>query len=266
MFSLRRWWDRNALRAALIVLALGSAWGIRQTNGALVNETYQVLTRPFHTQPAADKQIENAYVLELQERVVELESQNQKLRELVDYEKDVKLKKTTSAAIIARSADHWWQQITVNKGTQANVKVGDVATGPGGLVGRVTAVTPHTARILLLSDATSQIGVKVSRSRSAGYIQGQAGVQATMKFFDKAPDVKPGDVIVTSAFSRLFPPGIPIGRVASIDLGISPAPEAAIQLSVPISRLEWVVIHPYKPKLDVNADPAEIVTEDDDNF
>ncbi|MGB3292703.1 MAG: rod shape-determining protein MreC [Phormidesmis sp.] len=263
MFSLRRWWDRNALRAVLIVLAVGSAWGIRQTDGALINETYQGLTRPFHTKPAVDQQIENAYVLELQERVVELENQNQKLRELIDYEEGSKLEKTTSAAIIGRSADHWWQQITVNKGTQANVKVGDIATGPGGLVGRVTVVTPHTARILLLSDPTSQIGVKVSRSRSTGYIQGQSGVQATMKFFDKAPDVKPGDVIVTSSFSQLFPSGVPIGRVASIDLGISPAPEAAIQLSVPISKLEWVVIHPYTPTLDVNADPAKIITEDD---
>lgn len=245
------------------MLAVGSAWGIRQTNGALINETYQVLTRPFHTQPTADEQIEKAYVLELQERVVELESQNQKLRELTDYQTGSKLEKTTAAAIIGRSADHWWQQLTVNKGTRANVKVGDMATGPGGLVGRVTAVTPHTARILLLSDPTSQIGGKVSRSRSAGYIQGQSGVQATMKFFDKAPDVKPGDVIVTSSFSQLFPSGVPIGRVASIDLGISPAPEAAIQLSVPIGSLEWVVIHPYTPKLDANADPAQIVPEDD---
>ena len=263
MFSLRRWWDRNALKAVLIVLAVGSAWGIRQTNGAFINETYQALTRPFHTEPTADEQIESAYMLELQERVIELESQNQQLRQLIDYQADSPLEKTTSAAIIGRSADHWWQQLTVNKGTRANVKVGDMVTGPGGLVGRVTAVTPHTARILLLSDPTSQVGAKVSRSRSAGYIQGQSGVQATMKFFDKAPDVNPGDVIVTSSFSQLFPAGVPIGRVASIDLDISPAPEAAIQLSVPISQLEWVVIHPYTPTLDVNAAPAEIVTDDE---
>ena len=245
------------------MLALGSAWGVRQTDGALINETYQVLTRPFHADPAADEQIENAYMLELQERVVELESQNQKLRELIDYQEDSKLEKTTAAAIIGRSADHWWQQLTINKGAQAGVKVGDMVTGPGGLAGRVTAVTPHTARVLLLSDPTSQVGAKVSRSRSAGYIQGRSGVQATMKFFDKAPDVKPGDVIVTSSFSQLFPAGVPIGRVASIDLDISPAPEAAIQLSVPISQLEWVVIHPYTPKLNVNAGPAKIVTDDE---
>lgn len=261
MFALRRWWDKNAIKTGLICLAIGAAWAIRQTNGALIDETYQLVLRPFQS-PVEEKRIENAYVLELQQRVVELENQNQKLRELIDYEKASKLDTTTLAAVIGRSADHWWQQITVNKGEKANVKVGDIATGPGGIVGRVTNVTSHTARILLVSDPTSQVGSKISRSRSTGYIRGEIGSQATMQFFEKIPDVKPGDVVVTSSFSRLFPQDIPIGRVASINLGTSPAPEAAIQLSVPISNLEWVAIHPYTPKLNVDAAPAEIVTDD----
>ena len=122
-------------------------------------------------------------MLELQQRVIELENQNQKLRELVDYEEGSSLDTTTLAAVIGRSADLWWQQVTVNKGSRDGVNVGDVATGPGGLVGRIVNVTPNTARILLLSDPTSQIGAKVSRSRSTGYIRGETGSQATMQFF-----------------------------------------------------------------------------------
>lgn len=261
MFALRRWWDKNALKAGLIFLAVGTALGIRQTNGALIDETYQLVTRPFQ-RPSTEKQIENAYVLELQQRVIELENQNQKLRELTDYEKGSSLDTTALAAVIGRSPDDWWQQLTINKGSRANVKVGDIVTGPGGLVGRVMTVTPNTARILLLSDPTSQIGARVSRSRATGYIRGETGSQARMQFFEKDPDVKEGDVLVTSSFSRLFPQGVPIGRIASINLEMSPAPEAVVQLSVPISNLEWVTIHPYTPKLDVDAAPAEIITDD----
>lgn len=262
MFTLKRWWDKNALKAGLVVLAIGTALGIRQTNGAFVYEMYQLIARPFNVNAAPEKQLENAYVLDLQQRVVELENQNQKLRELIDYKENSELDTTTLAAVIGRSADHWWQQLTLNKGTRANVKLGDIVTGPGGLVGRITAVTPNTSRVLLISDPTSQIGAKVSRSRSTGYIRGNAGSQATMQFFEKIPDVKPGDVVVTSSFSRLFPQDVPVGRIASIDLGTSPAPEAVIQLSVPVSNLEWVTVHPYTPKLDVDAAPAEIVKED----
>lgn len=242
-------------------MAIGTAWGIRQTNGALIDETYQLLTRPFQSF-STEQQIENAYVLELQQRIVELENQNQKLRELIDYKEGSSLDTTTLAAIIGRSADHWWQQVTINKGSGDSVKVGDIATGTGGLVGRVINVTPNTSRILLLSDPTSKIGARVSRSRSTGYIRGGTNSQATMQFFEKRPDVKAGDVVVTSSFSRLFPQDVPIGRIASIDLTTSPAPEAVVQLSAPISNLEWITIHPYSPKLNVDAAPAEILTDD----
>ena len=262
MFALRRWWDKNALKAGLAFLAVGTALGIRQTNGALISEAYQLVSKPFQSSEVTDKRIKDAYYLELQERVVELENQNQKLRELIDYEKGSDLETTALAAIIGRGADHWWQHITVNKGTENGVKKDYIATGPGGLVGRVIEVTPNTARILLVTDPTSQIGVKVSSSRSTGYIQGDTDSQATMQFFEKDPQVKAGDVVVTSSFSRLFPQGIPVGRVASIDLSNSPAPKAIVQLSVPVGNLEWVVIHPYTAKLDVDAAPATIVTDD----
>ena len=262
MFALRRWWDKNALKAGLVFLAIGTALGIRQTNGALISEVYQLVSRPFQPSDRVEKSLEDAYLLELQERVIELESQNQKLRELIDYDKSSKLETTAMAAVIGRSADQWWQQITVNKGSADNVKVGDVATGPGGLVGRTIDVTPNTSRILLLSDPTSQIGVKVSRSRSTGFVQGDTDSEVTMQFFESEPDVKAGDVVVTSSFSRLFPQGIPVGRVASVDENNSPAPKAIVQLSVPLSNLEWVTIHPYTPKLDVDAAPAKIVTDD----
>ena len=263
MFALRRWWDKNALRGVLVVLAIGSAWGIRQTNGTLIYEAYQYVTKPFHLAAPPKVELNNAYVLDLQQRVVELENQNQKLRVLIDYQQESKLNTTALAAVIGRSADHWWQQITINKGSRENVKVGDIVTGPGGLIGRITTVTPNTSRVLLVSDPNSQVGAKVSRSRSTGYIRGEADTQATMFFFEKVPEVKVGDVIVTSSLSRLFPKGIPIGRIASIDLGNSPAPKAIIQLSVPVSSLEWVSINPYSPKLDVDAAPAEIVRDPD---
>ncbi|MEL6490295.1 MAG: rod shape-determining protein MreC [Cyanobacteria bacterium J06634_6] len=261
MFALRRWWDKNALKFGLVFLAVGTAWGIYQTNGTLINESFQFLAKPFH-RGSAPEQIENAYILDLQQRVVELENQNQKLRELIDYEESSKLDITTAAAVIGRSPDNWWQQLTVNKGSNANVKLGDFVTGPGGLVGRITAVTPNTARVLLISDPSSQVGAKVSSSRSTGYIRGTSGSQAKMQFFEKLPEVKVGDVVVTSSFSRLFPQGVPIGRIASIDTEKSPAPEAIVQLSVPVSNLEWVDIHPYTPKRDVDAAPARIVTDD----
>ena len=56
MFTLKRWWDKNALKAGLIVLAVGTGLGIRQTNGAFIYETYQLIARPYHLNAAPEKQ------------------------------------------------------------------------------------------------------------------------------------------------------------------------------------------------------------------
>ena len=259
MFALRRWWDRYATRAGIATLVICLAWAMRQSQGAVIYEFYQLLTSPLHPGLTQAERLENAYILELQQRVIELENQNQGLRENINYAENQG--KVTIAAVIGRGADNWWQQITVNKGNADGVTKGDMVTGPGGLVGRVVGVSPSTSQILLITDPTSQMGVKVSRSRALGVVRGNVDGRVVMQFFETTPDVKPGDVIVTSSYSRLFPQGVPVGRIESMDLKKSPAPEAVIQISSPLNILEWVTIHPFEAKTDVNAPPAEIVDE-----
>lgn len=252
MFALRRWWSRHAIKAGTVALAVLSAWGLRQTDGAALYEAYQLITSPLQPGLSQEQQFENSYILELQQRIIELESQNRKLEELAHYEKELSLSGIT-AAVIGREADHWWQHVVLNVGSQAGVAPGHVVTGPGGLVGRVVTVSPNTSRVLLISDPTSRVGAKVSRSRVMGVMRGQANNRVVMEFFDKSPDVKVGDAVVTSSYSRLFPKDLPLGRIESLDLTKSPAPEAVIQLSAPLPILEWVVVHPFNPRDSIDA-------------
>lgn len=248
MYTLRRWWGRHGLKIGLVCLALSGAWILRYTQGAMVLEIYQLLSRPFQSSgPTKAEVVENAQFAELQQRLLELESQNRRLQQLLDYSATQK-EEGIVAPIIGRSADHWWQQVTLGRGSRDGIEVGFIVSGTGGVVGRVVQVTPNTSRVLLISDPTSQVGVTVSRSRYMGFLRGQSGNRAVMEFFDKVPDVRPGDAVATSSFSQLFPAGLPVGRVESIDFNKSPAPEAVIQLSAPISYLEWVVATPNGAK------------------
>lgn len=245
MFIIRRWWDRHGVAIVLGGVTLSAAWLIRQTQGAALFETYRLIVRPFQLTPTPEERRDDARVQELQQRLTELESQNQRLKELLDYTKTQK-QKGIAASIIGRSADHWWQQVTLNRGSQNGIKVGYMVMGAGGLVGRVVSVTPNSSRVLLISDATSKVGAVVSRSRSMGFMRGQGSNRAILQFFDKVPDVRRGDVVSTSPVSQLFPSGLPLGRVESINLDKSPAPEAVVELTAPISYLEWVVIYPHE--------------------
>lgn len=236
----------------MVTLAISSAWLLRASDGALIYEAYNWLTRPLQPGLSREQQFENSYILELQQRIVELENQNRSLQTMDDYETTV-AQAGVRAAVIGRAADHWWQQVVLNRGSRQGVAVGHVVTGPGGLIGRVIAVSPSTSRVLLISDPTSRVGAKVSRSRAMGVVRGQSNNRVVIEFFEKLPDVKTGDVVVSSSYSRLFPQDIPIGRIESIDLTKSPAPEAVIQLSSPLPILEWAMVHPFTPQETVDA-------------
>ena len=249
MLSIRRWCARHGFELAIAGAVLGGAWILHQTQAALIWEGYQWLSRPFQGESPANIQarLTNARIAELEQRLIELDRQNQQLKKLLGDNKT--LPRTFFAApIIGRSSDAWWRQVILGRGSQDGIKDGFIVTGIGGLVGRVMAVTPHTSQVLLVSDPTSRVGAMVSRSRSMGLIEGKGSKVVAMRFFEKDPDVRPGDPVATSSVSRLFPSGIPIGRVQSVDLDRGPAPEVKIQLTAPINHLEWVWVHPFESK------------------
>ena len=245
----RVWWTRRGFQIALLGIVLATAGFLRQTQGAFISEIYYWLARPFQGEEnlQIQGQLTNARIQELEQRLAELEYQNQQLEKLLGYFESQK-QPVIAAPIVGRSADYWWQQVTLGRGSQDGIKENFIVTGIGGLVGRVVSVTPHTSRVLLVSDSTSRVGASISRSRDLGLIKGQGSQTAVMEFFEKVPDVRPGDVVTTSAVSRLFPSGLPIGKVKEIKLKSGPAPEATIELSAPLDYLEWVIVHPFTRK------------------
>jgi rod shape-determining protein MreC len=255
MFTIRRWWERFGLQTVFVGAALGTALLIRQTQAGFLLESYQVLTRGLQGSPTAIDRLTNARTLELQQRLIELESKNQRLEEMLGF-KSGKAVTGIAAPVIGRSADHWWQQVILGRGSTDGIQEGAIVMSPGGLVGRITTVTAHTSQVLLLSDPSShRVGISISRSRSMGLMRGQASNRAVIEFFDKVPDVRRGDVVSTSVLSRFFPSGLPLGRIESVDLNKSPAPEAVVELSAPLSSLEWVVVYPNLP--DLKTTPAQ---------
>lgn len=247
MFALRRWWNQYALKFGIAGLTLAAAVALHETGGAPIYEVYRWVTRPLHPGPSRETILRSGYTQELQQRIVELESQNRSLRQIVEGEA-IALPKSIPSAVIGRSAGDWWQQIIISRGSRDGIGENDTVTGPGGLVGRVVSVSPTSSRVLLVSDPTSRVGARISRSRATGYVRGAMSQQVVMEFFDKMPDVKVGDVVVTSAYSELFPRDIPIGRVVDLNLSKSPAPEVTVELTAPLDILEWVEVSPFEPQ------------------
>jgi rod shape-determining protein MreC len=239
-----RWWKKNRLQIIFGVSSVAIAWLIFQSKGTAILEIFSSFTRFLQPNAEVNRKafLADSFFLELQNQITEIEAENQQLKKLLGYVKTQKGSLVT-APIIGRSPDAWWQIITIGVGNKQGVKKDDIVTGIGGLVGRVVETTPNTSRVLLISDSTSRVGATTGRTRYMGFIKGNSSQIAIMEFYAKVSDVKLGDVVFTSSVSSIFPPGIPIGKIKSVNLNKSPAPEATIEFTAPINFLEWVVVH-----------------------
>jgi rod shape-determining protein MreC len=172
MFTARRWWERRGLQIGLLGLTIGSAFVLRQTQGSALLEVYQGVTRPLQMLqggPTKEERLRDARTLELETQIAELKSQNQKLKQILNYtEKETATKPVAISRVIGRSADNWWQQVTLNRGTSAGVEIGSIVRAEGGLVGIIDKVTANTSGVLLVSDLKSQVGATVSRTGAKG--------------------------------------------------------------------------------------------------
>ncbi|MCP9828444.1 MAG: rod shape-determining protein MreC [Cyanobium sp.] len=223
------WW--------LLLLALV---GVRLSKGAFLTDAYALVSRPFWPGTAQREWLQSAQQLDQRSRLAQLEQDNRRLRTLLGLQRANPQEVT--AAVISREPEGWWKQLVLGAGELQGIRRGDAVVGPGGLVGRVASVTPTTARVALLTDSSSRIGVWVGRTQSMGLLTGVNGSRPELRFLVKDPQVRPGDVVVTSPASTLVPPGMSVGVIQSVDEKAVPAPTAVVQLSAPVEAIDWVQV------------------------
>jgi rod shape-determining protein MreC len=163
----------------------------------------------------------NAKVLILQgelQKLQALQTENQKLRALLDSSPTIKHSRLMIAEVMAVQASPFQQEIILNKGTDDEVFVGQAVLDAHGIMGQVIEVSPYTARVLLLTDSRSGIPVQNNRTGLRGIVYGQGG-SGVLNWVDVAPnaDVKVGDTLASSGLGGRYPVGYPVGIVSHIN-------------------------------------------------
>jgi rod shape-determining protein MreC len=221
----------------LLVLALV---GVRLSKGAGFSDAYALVSRPFWPGSAQAEWIRSAQSLNDQSRLRQLDADNRRLRGLLELQG--RGGREVAAPVISRQAGGWWQQLVIGGGELQGIRPGLPVLAPGGLLGRVASVTPSTATVALLTDPGSRVGVWVGRTQRHGLLTGIGTSRPVLRFLEKDPGVRPGDVVVTSPASTLVPPNLTVGVIQSVDDRAVPATEAVVQLSAPVEAVDWVQV------------------------
>jgi rod shape-determining protein MreC len=172
---------------------------------------------------------ENARLLQWQQAARRLASENQELRGLLKLVPEPGASYVT-ARVIANSGGAYVRTVMINAGSAEGLARGQAAITGDGLVGRLTEVGDRAARVLLITDLNSRIPVMIDGSHDNAVLAGDNSERPRLLYLPTGASVKSGDRIVTSGEGGLFPPGLPIGVVVSLD-GAVPRVEPYAELS-----------------------------------
>jgi rod shape-determining protein MreC len=174
-----------------------------------------------------------------QEAARRLDGENQALRSLLNFPADPQTRSITGR-VIGDSGGSFVRTILVGVGSEQGVAKGQAAVTGEGLVGRVTEVGEHSARILLITDLNSRIPVMVESSRIRAVLAGDNTARPRLLYLSPEARLSPGDRIVTSGHGGALPAGLPIGVVAEIgEHGVQ------VQPYVDWARLDFVRLLDY---------------------
>ena len=153
-------------------------------------------------------------------RVDQLAAENERLRALLALQPAIAAR-TQAAEVLYEAADPFSRKVFVGRGQTQGVVAGAAVVNDAGVLGQVTRLYPLTAEVTLLVDKDAAIPVLNTRTQQRsvafGGLQLPGGGAMELRFLPANADVQPGDALVTSGIDGVYPPGLPVARVATVE-------------------------------------------------
>jgi len=168
--------------------------------------------------PRADESILRDINVELLEEVMQLrrlQQENLELRRKIGF-RERSSYPLIPAEIIGKNLALGQNMLTLDVGVDDGVRVNMPIINQEGLVGKVVATSARYSIGMIAIHRDFRATAKIKRSRIDGFITWKTGQELRLQNVDKTADVLPGDTIVTSEYSNIFPSEVLIGTVRSI--------------------------------------------------
>jgi rod shape-determining protein MreC len=170
------------------------------------------------------------------QKYISLQAENARLRNLLGTENET-LERRLLAQIIQIDNDPYALEFMINRGSLNDVYLGQTVIDANGVVGQVISVYASTARVLMISDASHAIPVRVTRNNIRSIAAGSGRInQLLLKNVTDTTDIKVGDILISSGLGQKFPIGYPVATVTKVEH--DPGKAYAIIFAKPAARLE----------------------------
>jgi rod shape-determining protein MreC len=176
--------------------------------------------------------------------------ENIRLRRMLQFSEHSRFE-LIPAKVVGRSADPVRNTATINVGTHHGISEYMPVVTDAGLVGRVILASERFSVVQLMINRDFRTSAKIERSRVDGILRWNGSDGMLLTNVAKTLDVIEGDIVLTSEYSNVFPPGLYVGVVSRVfNVPGSLTKEIQIVPGVDFTRLEEVFIILYRAEED----------------
>ena len=148
-------------------------------------------------------------------RYQEILATQERLQKLLKFKKTINWP-VLAAQVIGRDPTGWFKSVLIDKGKNSGLKVNMPVVNADGVVGRLVSVSPNYSKVLLIIDQNSAVDSIIQRSRDEGIVRGLSVKLCRLDNMVKTSDVVVDDKVVTSGLGRVYPKGLPVGKVLEV--------------------------------------------------
>jgi rod shape-determining protein MreC len=177
------------------------------------SDYFMGLKRAFANEEAARRDL--AAQAERSLRVEQLTAENVRLRALLGLRPPITVR-SQAAQVLYDAPDPFSRKVVIDRGTAQGIVLASPVINEAGVLGQVTRVYPLSSEVTLLGDKDAAIPVLNTRSQQRSAAFGVAGGME-LRFMAGNADVQVGDLLATSGVDGVYPPGLPVAKVASVD-------------------------------------------------
>ena len=172
-------------------------------------------------------------------------SQLNQLRNVLDLAGSGGYQVVAARVINRGSTETFKETLTIDVGSRSGITKNMTVISESGLVGVVKSVTSNSSIVLLMSDPTFKVGVRIAGTQSIGVVSGQGGSTYLLQLLDATGEIKEGDALVArgSAGDRPFVPGVPVGIVTNVSSDASSITQNAdVESSANLEKISVVAV------------------------
>lgn len=148
----------------------------------------------------------------------QLAAENAQLRRLMGVFDKAVDQPAIVVEVLYEPANAFNRRLVFNKGSRSGIAPGMPIIDEGGVVGQIIRVAPMSSEAAMLTDEVVSIPVQILRNglRLIAFGSSTPG-KIEVRYFSSDADIREGDMLVTSGVGGVFPPGLAVAKIESVE-------------------------------------------------